>query len=251
MKIKNKNLCNIINLILMIIVIILIIIVIYCVFARKDSFISIANNESGIVNDINKYSSNEIAEIEYFDTSSVYSNRESNILYGDQINTTENSNQNIEYYESNGKIVGVLKLDTSNKGTYDVNNQFDRYTLIYSKKPSLDEVTSSVKEGTVTPNGVTIIIIDNNEAHYGYSKRWYSIEKKTDERWESLNLKKDMIISDEEDIPTIYSDRTEITIDWAEYYGELEKGIYRIAKKAYVYNQDFEGTYVYTEFEIK
>lgn len=245
MKIKNKSLINIINLILMIIVIILIIIGIYCVFARKDSFIYTYNNESEIVNDISRYSGNETAEIEYYD-----SNRESNIVYG-QINASENSNQNIEYYEFNGKIVGSLKLDTSNTGTYDANNLFDQYYLRYSKKPTLDEVTSSVKEGTVTPNGVTIIIIDNNEAHYGYSKRWYLIEKKIDEKWEPLNLRKDMIISDEEDIPTIYSDRTEITIDWSEYYGELEKGIYRIAKKAYVYNQDFEGTYVYTEFEIK
>lgn len=162
----------------------------------------------------------------------------------------ENSFENTVYYEFEGKIVGTRKLEISK--TYDINTTFGRYGYIYANGiPSLDKVSSSIKEGTLTKSGVTIIITDKNEKPYGYSKKWYLIEKKKDEEWEKLNLKKDMVISEEEDTPTIYSDISEFSIDWTEYYGELEKGTYRIAKKTYIYNSNDEGVYVYTEFKIK
>ncbi len=239
MKEKDYNFINILNLILLIIVALLITIGIYIICFKKDVY----NSGLGKINNITEYSKNESTLQQNFGT-----------------NKIENSSENNVYYEFDGKTVGSRKLETNNKTTYDMNNVYDRYYYKYSNgtpssdqssQPSLDNVSSTIKDGTLSKSGATIIIKDENKMPYRYSKKWYSIEKKNNGKWENLNEKKDMIISNEEDIPTLYHQTVEFTINWTEYYGELEKGIYRIAKKTYTAASNDESEYIYTEFEIK
>lgn len=232
MKIKDKSFINILNMILIIIVTILIIIGICCTFLKDD----ISNAEVGELGNITEYSNNE-------------SNMKSwRVNYKSGNNIYEDPR--VSYEEINGETIGSIKLSTTK--TFDMNDWFDRYAYKYvNGEPSLEKVSTKIKEGTLTKSGANIIIDDENEKHYGYSNKWYSIEKKNGEEWEVLKLKKEMVIPEEEDIPTIYTDISEFSIDWTEYYGELEKGTYRIAKKTYVYDTDYESVYIYTEFEIK
>ena len=99
----------------------------------------------------------------------------------------------------------------------------------------------SIKEGTVSATGATIIIEDDNEQPYNYTT-WYRIDKEVNGQWIALEPIDDNNISDE---LSLYQN-FEFQIDWSNIYGTLEKGQYRLVKTIF----DNENQYFWVEFSI-
>jgi len=124
-------------------------------------------------------------------------------------------------------------------------NDNEKYSneLIFNRKP--ENVTIEVLADTVSSKGVTLVITDNNEDSYGWGKS-YKLQKKENEQWKELKPIAEMIF---EEIAYVLDDNNQYTqkIDWKKFYGELEKGTYRIVKDCY------DNGYIYfysNEFNI-
>lgn len=107
---------------------------------------------------------------------------------------------------------------------------------------SMEKITMTIKDGTLSPTGATVIIEDNNEKPYNYDS-WYRIDKNINGQWEELRpIDYDYII---DDLP-IYQN-FEFKIDWSDFYGTLKEGQYRLVKSVF----DKEYKYFEVEFSIK
>lgn len=184
-------------------------------------------------------------------------------LYG------ENHTFNIKYYEADGKIKAlgkdlyfkdILELDKYN----DVNQIFNIIndyvkknggTCTIVKDRELDELVNiSIKEGTLTKTGATIIITDNNPNKIIYGTSFY-IEKYENNDWhEVMPINNNYGFND----MAYYVDengKLELEQNWEYIYGKLNKGIYRIVKDV-AFESDIPITpediyYIWTEFEIQ
>ena len=125
-------------------------------------------------------------------------------------------------------------------------NLMDKCSYKYN---DLEGVSMSIKEGTLTNKGVTVIITDtsNRDNIYGTP---YRIDKYIDGGYKKL----DTIIEDYAWTMQGYSvdeNKTlEFKVNWENLYGKLKKGKYRIVKDT---SYAGEGTehYITAEFEIK
>lgn len=125
------------------------------------------------------------------------------------------------------------------------------------KSTDISNVTMSIKEGTLTKTGATVIITDANEIPYIAYGFDYTIEKKYNNDWVKLELLPDANSdpSYNENAIIMGEDRKlEMDLDWSKLYGELNSGKYRIVKKQ---SQTDENTkqvkydYFWVEFDIK
>ena len=124
-------------------------------------------------------------------------------------------------------------------------NLMDKCSYKYN---DLEGVSMSIKEGTLTNKGVTVIITDtsNRDNIYGTP---YSIDKYEDGEFKKL----DTIIDDYAWTMQGYSvdenNTLEFKVNWENLYGKLKKGKYRIVKDT---SYAGEGTkhYITAEFEI-
>lgn len=107
----------------------------------------------------------------------------------------------------------------------------------------IDEITMSIKDGTLTSKGATLVIVDtsNNKHLFG---SWYRIDKKENDEWRELNT----IIRDYAFTSIGYSvddnGKLELEVDWEWLYGELSDGEYRLVKKV-------DDRYFSVEFMIR
>jgi len=115
----------------------------------------------------------------------------------------------------------------------------------YNRSP--DNVIIQVVEDTITNESVSIIITDNNEDYYGWGVE-FKVQKKVNNNWEVLEPVTDELtwIS----IAYLPNEDKQIKqkLNIKEYYGKLNKGIYRIIKP--VYDNGYIDLYS-NEFEIK
>lgn len=114
----------------------------------------------------------------------------------------------------------------------------------------LEGVTMTIKEGTLTKTGATVIITDtsNRENIYGTP---YRLDKFENSEWKPLEVIYEGnyawtaigYLKDE-------NNKLEFTINWKTLYGELKKGKYRIVKDT---SESGEGTthYITAEFIIE
>ena len=176
---------------------------------------------------------------------------------------------NIKYYEADGKIKELGKdlyfKDILELDKYDDVNQILNIINDYVKKNSgtctivkdreLDELVNiSIKEGTLTKTGATIIITDNNPNKIIYGTSFY-IEKYENSDWhEVMPINNNYGFND----MAYYVDengKLELEQNWEYIYGKLNKGIYRIVKDV-AFESDVPITpediyYIWTEFEIQ
>ena len=113
------------------------------------------------------------------------------------------------------------------------------------EKPSYDNknVTITILTETITEDSVEILITDNR-GNFSWGD-YFKVQTKTNDNWEDLKLIKDNSISRALAYKLDKNNQLKMKINYSEYYGKLEKGIYRIAK-------EFQGTYFYSdEFKIK
>lgn len=184
-------------------------------------------------------------------------------LYG------EDHTFNIKYYEADGKIKELGKdlyfKDILELDKYDDVNQIFNIINDYVKKNGgtctivkdreLDELVNiSIKEGTLTKTGATIIITDNNPNKIIYGTSFY-IEKYENSDWhEVMPINNNYGFND----MAYYVDengKLELEQNWEYIYGKLNKGIYRIVKDV-AFESDIPITpediyYIWTEFEIQ
>lgn len=88
-------------------------------------------------------------------------------------------------------------------------------------KGNLGEINRIFKDGSITENGATILLINRTNLCYPYS-HWFVIEKKVNNNWKLLKFKKDIVIN------AIYTcimpNRcVELKLDWNDVYGNLKK----------------------------
>lgn len=106
---------------------------------------------------------------------------------------------------------------------------------------SMDKITMTIKEGTLTKTSATVFIEDTNDSPYSYGE-WYRIDKKENDDWKEL----DTINSVPEiALPMLEYGHIERNIDWTETYGPLSKGEYRIVKRPVGVDNE-----IYVEFTI-
>lgn len=109
-----------------------------------------------------------------------------------------------------------------------------------------NNITMTIKEGTLTNEGATVIITDKNEKKYDYG-RWFIIEKKQNGEWVKLEL-----LNPQDTVYGIAIERgneevVEMNINWTEQYGKLSPGEYRLVKSI---DDNGELKYFSTEFTI-
>jgi hypothetical protein len=111
-------------------------------------------------------------------------------------------------------------------------------------------VSLSIKEGTLTKKGATLVLKNDNRFTVQYEKVSYGIEIKKDGEWYRTDVQ--LFFAD-----VAYDLKAKETIEldtkWENGYGKLAKGEYRIVKNIYHLTND--GTYeqfrVAAEFNIK
>ena len=91
-----------------------------------------------------------------------------------------------------------------------------------------EDITMTIKNGTLTNKGATIIIIDSSKKNNSYGL-WFRIDKKENNKWKKLKTKGNWI-----NMPSYYVDennKLELEHNWESIYGNLQKGEYRIIKE--------------------
>ena len=110
---------------------------------------------------------------------------------------------------------------------------------------NFDGVTMDVKEGTVSPTGLTVVFKNNSDSEGLYGNN-FSLEKKIDEKWHQVPT----IISDYGFDGEGYSlpskEDSEWNTSWEWLYGSLDMGQYRIIKDIL----DFRGTGDYDKYYL-
>lgn len=90
----------------------------------------------------------------------------------------------------------------------------------------LDNVEMSIKEGSLSNNGLTLIIKDTSKRNNIYGNDYY-IEEFTNNRWNKVKTKNDLIFTS---IGYRINGTKEFKINFEYNYGTLKKGHYRIIK---------------------
>ena len=113
----------------------------------------------------------------------------------------------------------------------------------------VDGVSMTIKKGTLTKTGATVIIIDTNENKYDYGTS-FRVDIKKNGSWEEVEKIGDAYFN-----MMAYSvdknNKLELKQDWSNVYGELIKGEYRIVKDVCVNEGCTEKKEFSTEFTIE
>lgn len=114
----------------------------------------------------------------------------------------------------------------------------------------LDGVSMTIKEGTLTKSGATIVITDVSSRDNIYGEE-YRIDKLVDGEWIQLDVIFEGNYAWTSIGYTVGEDnKLELDVNWEWLYGKLEPGEYRVVKDT---SESGEGTthYITAEFEIK
>lgn len=119
------------------------------------------------------------------------------------------------------------------------------FSLLIGCQNKNDNNTMIIKDGTLTNEGVTIIINDNDNTNlYG---EWFRIDKKENGKWNELKgiNNNDWTL---QGYATDENGKLELEHNWSHIYGKLGKGNYRLVKEA---GTNKEGKYITVEFSIE
>ena len=115
-------------------------------------------------------------------------------------------------------ILGMTGCGKSKK-EFDIGNKSDI-------KISQNDVTMTIKDGTLTNSGATLILTNNSDKNFQYGTP-YEIEIKKDGEWHKINVELNFTMPA---FQLSARENNEIEINWENGYGKLEKGTYRIIK---------------------
>ncbi len=117
-----------------------------------------------------------------------------------------------------GVVLGMTGCGKSKK-EFDIGNKSDI-------KISQNDVTMTIKDGTLTNSGATLILTNNSDKNFQYGNP-YEIEIKKDGEWHKINVELNFTMPA---FQLSARENKEIEINWENGYGKLEKGTYRIIK---------------------
>ena len=138
-----------------------------------------------------------------------------------------------EEKEYSSKVSESLSEERENKESSDT---------IKSNK-NKNKVEISIKEGTLSSEGATIIITDTNKEKFTWIPA-YTLQQKKNKKWQDMLLKYPENITDLPDKTIENKTGTiEQSLVWSNKYGTLESGEYRIVKES-------DGMKFYAEFKI-
>ena len=110
---------------------------------------------------------------------------------------------------------------------------------------SKDKVKMTIKEGTLTRNGATVIIHDDNENPYIYGND-YLIYRMEENEWKLVEpIDPDYIVDAIALMVDPNTHEIEFDTDWSKVFGELENGRYMLVKEL-----DYQD-YITVEFNIE
>lgn len=138
-------------------------------------------------------------------------------------------------------VLGITGCNKS-KNEFDVGNKSDI-------EISREDVTLSIKDGTLTNTGVALILTNNSDKNYEYGSS-YEIEIKQNNNWYKLNVEMNFTM-------IAYGlnskESEEIELNWENSYGKLSSGTYRIIKSIDYKTEEssYETFYVAAEFTIE
>ena len=115
-------------------------------------------------------------------------------------------------------ILGMTGCGKSKK-EFDIGNKSDI-------KISQNDVTMTIKDGTLTNSGATLILTNNSDKKFQYGNP-YEIEIKKDGEWHKINVELYFTMPA---FQLSARENKEIEINWENGYGKLAKGTYRIIK---------------------
>lgn len=133
-----------------------------------------------------------------------------------------------EYSKS---IKEIFPLDIRNKLNDDLvdGNKIDNQVKEHYSYLQDDKISISIKEGTLTKKGITLIIKNNAKQNYFYGSQYY-LEKEENGTFNVYEPKEILSWND-----VLYSlksnEQIEIEINWIIGYDELSNGKYRLVKK--------------------
>ena len=135
-------------------------------------------------------------------------------------------------------VIGLVGCGRS-KNKIDIGEPSDIQT-------SQRDIVLSIKEGTLTNIGATLILENNSDQllHYDDS---YEIEIKKDVKWYKVNAE---IFFNEPLFDVEEGKSKELDLKWEYGYGKLPRGKYRIVKKVYFENDREQELYISVEFNI-
>ena len=99
---------------------------------------------------------------------------------------------------------------------------------------SQNDVTMTIKEGTLTNKSATLVLTNNSDKNFEYGTP-YEIEVKKDGEWHKINVELDFTMPA---FQLSAKESKEIELAWEYGYGKLAEGTYRIIK---VINYEYNG----------
>ena len=155
-----------------------------------------------------------------------------------------------EYSKS---IKEIFPLDIRNKLNDDLvdGNKIDNQVKEHYSYLQDDKISISIKEGTLTKKGITLIIKNNAKQNYFYGSQYY-LEK---EENGTFNVYEPKEILSWNDVLYSLKSNEQIEINWIIGYDELSNGKYRLVNKFTTEENITSSANVqenfYVEFEIK
>ena len=151
---------------------------------------------------------------------------------------------NISFY------VMVCNTLDNNKNIYFAKYKESVTDMCGTKIDDIDGVSMTIKEGTLTISGATIVITDTTSRDNIYGSE-FRLDKEENGRWQEMEIifdgnyawtSKGYMVDE--------NNKLEMKVDWVWLYGKLEDGKYRLVKKT---SEPGEGVehYITVEFEIK
>lgn len=110
-----------------------------------------------------------------------------------------------------------------------------------------DKVSLSLKDKTLKNTGVTLVLKNNNNKLLYYDEK-YELEIKQSNNWYKINIE---AYFNEPLWQIKPNTEQEIKLNWANVYGKLAKGTYRLIKKVYFANEQDQSFYIAVEFTLK
>lgn len=110
----------------------------------------------------------------------------------------------------------------------------------------MKEISIEIKENTLTSDGLTLIITDENRLVEGYDVA-FIIEKKEVENWKELEPITNNIVWTTKKYVLDENNQVEIKQNWKHIYGSLSKGEYKLIKYITINKEQYS---ISLEFEI-
>lgn len=148
-------------------------------------------------------------------------------------------------------LIGVLIFALSSCSADMPENNSDIETE-YEAVNAFEGVTLGVKEGSITPAGLTLVFHNNQDAEHIYGS-FYGIERKNGDKWTKIEyVIKENVGWDDMAYIVPANQSVEEAVDWEWLYGSLNAGEYRIIKEVLDYEApgEYKTYYLAAEFVI-